>query len=221
MMDVLVYGASGHGRVVADSLMASGQQVVGFCDDDPHKRGIDVGWAPRQGGRTRSVVAVGHQEVVQLCREHGWVVALGIGSNTARRLVHQRLERDGVEVVAVVHPMTFVSPMASLGAGTVVMAGTVVNANAVIGPGVILNTGCTVDHDNHVDAFAHISPGAHLGGNVRVGEGTHVGIGASVRNDVVVGRWSIVGAGAAVVTDLPDHVVAVGVPAQIARRLDV
>lgn len=65
----------------------------------------------------------------------------------------------------------------------------------------------------------HISPGAHLAGNVTVGEGTHIGVGVSVIPGCKIGEWSVIGAGAVVVEDIPPRVVAVGVPARPVRKL--
>ncbi|MNJ71095.1 UDP-N-acetylbacillosamine N-acetyltransferase [compost metagenome] len=83
-----------------------------------------------------------------------------------------------------------------------------------IGPGSILNTGCSVDHDCVLGTAVHISPGARLAGGVKVGDLSWVGIGASVRQLVRIGSDVIVGAGAAVTTDVADAQTVVGVPAR-------
>ncbi|MDD4365426.1 MAG: transferase, partial [Synergistales bacterium] len=73
----------------------------------------------------------------------------------------------------------------------------------------------TVDHDCLIGGYAHLCPGVHLAGDVRVGEGSLLGTGTSVIPGRVIGPWTTVGAGAAVVTDLPGHITAVGVPARV------
>jgi serine O-acetyltransferase len=45
-----------------------------------------------------------------------------------------------------------------------------------------------------------------------------LGAGSTVLGPITVGAGSKVGAGSVVVSDLPEHCVAVGVPAQIVRR---
>ncbi len=137
-------------------------------------------------------------------------LVVAIGENEIRRQVFLRM---------VSHKENFatVATGVDVGAGTVAAAGVVVNPGSTIGANCILNTGCTIDHHSHLAGHVHVGPGAHLGGDVSVGEGSLVGIGATVRPGCSIGSWAVVGAGAVVVKDLPDRVVAVGVPAKITR----
>jgi sugar O-acyltransferase (sialic acid O-acetyltransferase NeuD family) len=209
MKKLLVMGASGHGKVVADAALAACFDVIAFADDDPAKRGDRL-----LGIEVR---AIGLEEAIGLCRETEAVPVVAIGSNAARMRVFLSLRGAGLQPATIVHPAATVASSASLGAGTVVFAGVVVNPDTTVGENVILNTGATIDHDNHIGFHAHISPGAHLGGTVTVGEGTHVGIGSTIKNNVAVGAWSVIGAGSTVVRDIPDGVVAYGVPARVVR----
>ncbi|NPV51911.1 MAG: hypothetical protein HPY71_00095 [Firmicutes bacterium] len=106
-----------------------------------------------------------------------------------------------------------------MGPGTVVMPGSVVNAGARVMEHVILNTCCSVDHDCTIGDFAHIFPEAHLSGNVTVEEGSHLGVGASVIPQKSIGEWSIVGAGAVVIRNVPSRVVVAGIPAAIIKNV--
>ncbi len=207
---LIVYGASGHGKVVADAATAAGWEVLGFADDDP-------------GARSRKllgleVLAIGAEELRRYIDKRPTGIAMGIGDNAARKRVFERLRALGFEMATIVHPSAVVAPSARFGSGTVVFGGVVVNADTVLDEDVIINTGATVDHDNAIGAHAHVSPGAHLGGIVCIGEGTHVGIGTTVRNNLTVGCWSLIGAGSVVVKDIPDRVVAFGCPARVVRR---
>jgi sugar O-acyltransferase (sialic acid O-acetyltransferase NeuD family) len=208
--EILVFGASGHGKVVADIALAAGYERVVFADDDLSKRGLVL------ASLASEVVCIGSSEVAAYCASRDIPVALGIGSNKHRQEKATELLRLGLRCVALVHPRACVARSVSVGDGSVVMAGAVVNVDARIGRFTILNTGSTVDHDCDLGEAVHISPGAHLGGSVNIGEGTHVGIGASVRNNLSVGCWSTIGAGAAVVGPIPDRVVAFGVPCRVA-----
>ena len=95
----------------------------------------------------------------------------------------------------------------------------VITPRARIGRGVLLNTNCSVDHDSLIGDFAHVSAGVTVGARVCVGEEALIGVGAVVLSGCRVGARSIVGAGAVVVRDLPEDVVAFGVPARIMRDL--
>lgn len=147
------------------------------------------------------------------------VVALGIGENTVRQSVAERCLAWGLELLTLVHPAATVSRSARLGAGTVVMAGTCINPDALVGRGAIINTGAVVEHDTSVGDFAHVSPNATMGGAARLGALAHLGLGAVILPGVGVGDGCIVGAGAVVVRDVPDGVVAMGVPARVRRHL--
>ena len=53
-----------------------------------------------------------------------------------------------------------------------------------------------------------------------IGNGVLLGAGVSVLGPVVIGHCTKVGAGSVVMTDVPPHCVAVGVPAKVVKRLD-
>jgi sugar O-acyltransferase (sialic acid O-acetyltransferase NeuD family) len=205
----IVYGASGHGKVVADILRASGVEVEGFIDDNPKLREKspsftilgDARWLAREA--TRRPLSV----------------ALGIGDNFARRSVAEYIVRSNAALISALHPSATISPSAKISCGVAVMASAVVNADAVIGRGVIINTAAIVEHDCIVGNYAHLSPKATIGGHVEIGDLAWLGIGSSVIPDLKVGKGSIVGAGATVITDIDEWVVAVGTPARTLKKL--
>jgi sugar O-acyltransferase (sialic acid O-acetyltransferase NeuD family) len=207
-MRLVVYGASGHGSVVADTATAAGYDVIGFVDDREEVAGTEHAGLPVLGGR---------DVALEQARTHGDRVVVAIGDNAVRRRIAEALRDHGVEVVSVVHPRATISPRATLCAGTVVFAGVVVQPGASVGRDCILNTGTTVDHDCSLGDGVHLSPGVHLGGTVVVGDESHLGVGVCVRNNLSIGARTVVGVGAAVVADLPDDVVAYGVPARVQR----
>jgi len=195
-------GASGHGKVVADSALAAGWGAVSFFDDAWPRRDANGAW-PIVGGTA--------QLAARLSEFDGVVVAIG---NAAIRVQKQlELARAGAAIATVIHPRAWVSPHATLGAGTVVMAGAVINADAVIGQACIINTTASVDHDCRLADGVHISPGAHLSGDVHVGECSWVGVGSSVRQGIRIGAGVMVGAGSVVVKNIADHLTVVGCPA--------
>lgn len=204
---VVVFGAGGHGKVVADAALSQGLDVLGFLDDDPKRAsGAVLGALEVRGGLSW---LEGHPAV--------WV-ALGIGDNATRRRLMDRLERLGARLATVTHRSAVISPTAHLGPGAVVLANAVVNPDARVGQGAIVNTGAIVEHDVQVGAFAHVSPNAALGGGASLGAGSHLGLGAQILPQCSVGEHSVVGAGAVVVRDLPRGVVAYGVPARVRRE---
>jgi sugar O-acyltransferase (sialic acid O-acetyltransferase NeuD family) len=189
--------------VVAEAALAGGhrQDIVFLDDDESIQTVIDLPVA----GRIDELFALVGQESE---------VVVAIGSNRRRLELCEEIARNGFRLATVIHPAARVSKSASISPGTVVCAGVIVNARARVGRACILNTGSTIDHDCVLDDGVHVSPGANLGGMVRVGERAWIGIGSSVREGVMIGRDSIVGAGAAVVSDVGDGLTVGGVPAK-------
>lgn len=203
MNDLLIVGAGGHGKVVADAALASGWSQIAFLDDRMDALGSPLG-LPVLGPVSELESYVGR----------GRAAVIAIGDAHRRVQLLQRCRAGGFEIVSIIHPAAQVSRFATLAAGCVVFAQAAINADARLGEGCIVNTGATVDHDCELGCGVHICPGTHLAGNVRVGDFTWVGIGAVVRQDIVIGRDATIGAGAVVVKDVTDGAVAAGVPAR-------
>lgn len=205
---VAVWGAGGHGRVLADVVRASGHSLACFVDARPVEvpgvpslRESDVlGCIAATGGLPEGIDAVG----------------VGIGRASARARLLGLL--DGLAMPPLVHPSATVSPSASLGRGAVVFPGAVVNAEARIGDGVIINSRAVVEHGCSVADFAHVAPGAVLCGDVAVGAQAWIGAGAVVIQRLRVGRGATVGAGSIVIREVPEYAVVVGNPARVVRQ---
>jgi sugar O-acyltransferase (sialic acid O-acetyltransferase NeuD family) len=214
MIGLLILGAGGHAKVVAETALTSGvASRIAFLDD--RCTGPEP-WPPVLGWPVMGPLALSLQAGT-LAQFDAAVVAIG---HAATRLhwIHQ-LQAAGYHLPVLMHPTAWVSPSAQLGPASVVFAQAVVQAQAVIGTGAIFNTGCSVDHDARLADGVHICPGARLAGAVHIGPRSWIGIGASVIQRVRIGSDVTVGAGAAVVRDLPDGVTAVGVPARVIAPL--
>ena len=201
---LLVFGAGGHARVVADAALKTGFWARVFASDrNPARCEGDL------------LPGVGLFPVGQAARDSGACVHVAIGDNTAR-------EREAhtwglARLMAVMHPSAMVSPFAVVGAGCFVAAGAVVAPQATLDVGVIINHGAVVDHDVAIGAFTHIAPGAVLGGAACIGARVLVGAGAVVLPGVSVCSGAVIGAGAVVLAPVTDPGTYVGVPA---RRID-
>lgn len=206
---LLIVGASGHARVVADIARKTGRfEITGVCN--------------RSGtGELEGIPVVARDvDVPDLWRLKAFDLAfIAIGDNWDRARAVETIRRAEPEIsfATLIHPRAIVADRACVGEGTVVMAGAVVNPGAVIGRHAVLNTNCSIDHDCRIGDFASVSPGAALGGNVKLGYCSFVGIGAAVNQGISMGDHTVVGAGAVVVRDLGDRLVAVGVPARQVR----
>ena len=211
----LVWGAGGHGKVIADLIRSVGGTVVGFADRDIEKGGMVV----EPGGGT---VVVDESRLIHAIVDgralpcNANALALGIGENVARLACLARAGRTSIP--ALVHPRSTVSEYSHLGRGTVVFAGAVVNSEARLGEGVIVNSGSIVEHDCVLDDGVHVAPGSVLTGGVRVGRATLVGARSVVLPGVVVGEDVTIGAGSVVTRDVASGVAVAGNPAKPIRR---
>ena len=210
MSKLLVLGAGGHSKVVAETALASGFATsLAFLDDlttsvTPFP--LLLGW-PVIGPLSLSL------QTEVLSQFDSAVVAIG-DADLRLHWIHQ-LQTAGFCLPVLILPTALVSPSSQLGPASVVFAHAAVQAHVSIGTGAILNTGCSVDHDSQLADGVHLCPGSRLAGEVNVGSRTLIGIGASVIQQVRIGSDVTVGAGAAVVRDVPNNVIAVGVPARV------
>jgi acetyltransferase-like isoleucine patch superfamily enzyme len=193
-MRTLIVGAGAQGRVIADILRArGGHDAIAFIDENESLWGAEVNGIPVLGGLAE-VLRGNVQDLAMI---------VALGNPMVRLRVAKRIEEGGVALLNAIHPSAVVMP-----------------SNARIGNHVIVNTGAVVEHDCVVADLAAIGPGAHLGGRVTLGRAAFVSTGAIVVSRRSIGAESVVGAGAVVTRDLPERVLALGVPARIVEHLD-
>jgi UDP-perosamine 4-acetyltransferase len=200
---LLVVGAGGHAKVVIDAAAEAGFEIAGVI-----------------GTATDAPEVLGHP--VSHSREgllaDGFIVA--IGDNALRSRYFAEYRAAGFAPTSVIHPSLIAGTDVVIGDGTFVAAGVIINAGARIGADTILNTGCTVDHDCIIGEHSHLGPQVALCGGVTLGQGVLFGVGSCAAPGSSVGEWSVVGAGAAVVGELPSNAICVGVPARPGRTLE-
>lgn len=196
-MKLIIIGASGHGRVVADIAKKCGYDEIVFLDNNPNLS--TCAGHPVLG--TDAMVS-------QL--EGDLFIAVGNG-----QIRKKLMEREGNRHFPVlVHPNAVVADDVEIGCGSVVMAGAVINPGVQIGNGAIINTCASVDHDCIVGDYVHVSVGAHVAGTVTIGDNTWIGAGATVSNNINICGGCMIGAGAVVIKDIDEPGTYVGVPAR-------
>lgn len=209
-MKTILVGAGEHGAQTYHILKyLKRYELVGFIDDNPAKHGTEYCGHKVLGGE--SVLRDLRREGVE-----GGIVA--IGDNYRRAEYTQKLAALGFEIINAIHPQTMIDETVTLGKGLIVEMGVAVHPLAKIGNCVFLGGSCVVSHHSVVEENVLIGGGVVFGGNVHVGRNTVVGVGAVLQPHIRIGADVVIGIGAAVVDDLPDNVVAVGVPAKIIRQ---
>ena len=200
MKQLLIIGASGHGKAVADIAKLNGYEKILFFDDNENAK--ECGKYPVVG-KSLDVKAY----------EGDVIVAIG-NADVRERLHNIFVDRNKPILI---HPSAVVADTVSISEGTVVMAGVVLNSDARIGKGCIINTCSSVDHDCNIGDFVHISVGVHVAGTVNIGAKTWVGIGSAVSNNIDICGGCMIGAGAVVVKNIEVKGTYVGVPARMVK----
>jgi acetyltransferase EpsM len=207
-LPIVIFGSGGHGRVVADTLKVARAPLAGFLDDRPPA--AFVGEIPLLGGR-------GCLDQPEFLNNYDILIAIG-EARLRRELALLVLDRGG-HLAKAIHPSAVIASDVFIGEGTVIMAGVVINTGSRVGRFAIVNTGATIDHDNVIEDGVHISPGCHLAGNVICRADAFIGTGTSIIPRIEIGARATIGAGAAVISDVPPDVLAAGCPAVVKRRL--
>jgi sugar O-acyltransferase (sialic acid O-acetyltransferase NeuD family) len=199
---LIIIGASGHGKVVADIAMKMNKwKNISFFDDNKSLKsalGLNI-----SGKSADAFIHINEADIF-----------VAIGNNESREQLQDQLEANGSKLPVLIHPNAVIGPDVELGDGTVIMAGVVINTSSRIGKGCIINTSATVDHDNVIEDYVHVSPGANLAGIVKIGIRSWIGIGSVVSNNLSITNDCKVGAGAVVVKDIEEPGTYVGIPAK-------
>ena len=205
---VVLVGGGPHAKVIVDILESSDAEIVGFTDKvRPADRESLCGYA-----------YLGPDDVLPELFASGVRQAfVAIGDNGRRKLCLDAVRACGFELVNAISPHAVVSKRATLGESVAIMPGAIVNIHSRIEDGAIINTNAAVDHDCVIGECAHVGPGSAIAGSVRIGPRVFLGIGCRVIPGIKIGSDTVVGAGSVVVRDLPERVVAYGVPAAVRR----
>lgn len=195
---LVIIGASGHGKVIADIAVKCGYEEIVFLDDDENV--VECAGFPVVG-KVAEAMNMNEEKVV------------AIGNSVIREKIQTGLSN----VVTLIHPNSVISRRVEIGEGTVVMAGAIINSDVVIGKGCIINTGASVDHDCRIGNYSHISVGAHVAGTVNIESRVWIGAGAIVSNNLNICSGCMIGAGAVVVKSIEKTGIYVGVPVKLIR----
>ena len=203
MKKIIIIGASGHGKVVADIARLNEYKKISFLDDNEEIKECE-GYPVL--GKTEEFVQYNCDFIV------------AIGNANVRKTIQEKLEAAGKHIATLIHPDAVMGDKVSLGQGSVVMAGTIINSPSKIGKGCIINTSASVDHDCCLCDYVHVSVGAHLAGTVYIGEQSWIGIGACISNNLSVCDRCLIGAGAVVVRSINESGTYIGVPAEKVKK---
>lgn len=208
--DVVIIGAGGHAKVIANVINKSGDIVRGFLDDN-----IEIGTVII---KEKNYKVIGtFEDIVHLQLKYpNAEFIIGIGNNELRKKIAEKYE-EILNFYTAIDQNSQIALDVEIGKGSVILANACINTSAKIGKHCIINTAAIIEHDNIIEDYVHVSPNATLSGTVKVGELTHIGSGAVVKNNVDICDNCVIGAGATVVKDIEKSGVYIGTPSRKLR----
>lgn len=197
---VIIIGAGGHAKSVAEIIIKSNDELIGFLDDNIELQNTEIYCGKK---------VIGTLSDIEKYNENHFVIA--IGNNEIRKKISMQYH---LKWYTAIHPNAIIATNVSIGEGTVIMPGAVINPDSIIGKHCIINTSASIDHDNIIEDYVHISPGAHLAGKVTVKEQSWICIGATIKNNITINKNIIIGAGAVVIKNILEAGTYIGIPAK-------
>ena len=196
----LLYGASGHSKVICSIFESMNINVVSVFDDN------------------RSILLAKYKVIGEYNREYepDIPILISIGDNMIRKRISEKVSHS---FSTAVHSTSIIDDISKVDCGTAVFHGVTIQRDSFIGKHCIINTNASVDHDCIIEDFVHLAPSATLCGNIKVGEGTIIGANATVLPNITIGKWCVIGAGAVITCDIPDYSIVVGVPGRTIKKI--
>ena len=192
--NVIIIGAGGHAKVIADIVKKSDDKLIGFLDDNEEVQDKVVFDNKKMNYKNAEFI-------------------IGIGNNKVRKIISDKY--SNLKWYTAIHPNAVIANEVIINEGSAIMAGVVINPGTTVGKHCIINTSTSIDHDNIIEDYVHISPGSHLAGTVAVKEGTWICSGVTVINDIIINKNNIVGAGSVVIKNIEEeNNTYIGIPAR-------
>jgi UDP-perosamine 4-acetyltransferase len=203
MNTAYIIGASGHGNVIASMIQGKYDTII-FVDQSP-KNAQTI-----------------HQNdfFARLNEFKSSDIFLGVGKNEHRIKLYEQLLQEGKTPANCIAGNAFIAHDAVIGHGVVISPGAVIGSKAIIGNNTIINTLSSVDHDCVLGNHSQISPGVNLGGGTVVGENCFLGIKSATIPYVSIGNNAVIMAGSVVYQNIPENVMAGGIPARVVKILN-
>ncbi len=212
---LLVFGASDYSGYTIDVLEKQNEyEIFGILDYNTRKDNIFCGYS----------ILGNDDDLPEIYKNTGIKKGIvTIGDNYRRKVVVERIRGyiPDFEFVSALHPSLILGKNARIGKGCAIMAGVILNNNTVVGDHCYIGTNSSLDHDGIVGDYSNVMPGVTTGGNVRIGFCSTLGLGTKVIHGRTIGDHTVIGAGALVVKDFGDNLLAFGVPAKKTRDRDI
>lgn len=176
MKKLLIIGAGGHGRSIAEAVqLGKSFELIGFLDDS---------WPQNQS--TGHYPILGNTSNPAQWSNSANFAIVAIGNNKLRHELSSKLIDAGFTLATIIHPSAIVSPTATIGHGSCIMAGAIIGTESILGNCVIVNSGANVDHHCSVKNFAHLGVNACMAGGSVLGESALLQAGSALGYGVTI-----------------------------------
>jgi len=207
---LVIIGAGGFARevgwLVGDINSVNKEwELLGFIDENTANHGKVLNGVPVLGDFDFFYDQDKDEPIFAVC---------AVGNPRSKMNLVGKASEWGFRFANLIHPSVKMSRYVEMGVGNIICAGNVISTNIALGNHVAINPGCGIGHDVVIKDFTTILWSVNLSGNVFVQTGCELGTKTVVIQGINIGEWSTIGAGAAVVRDIPPRCTAVGVPAK-------
>ncbi|WP_298507192.1 acetyltransferase [uncultured Maribacter sp.] len=187
MKKVLIFGSSGHAKVVIDIFERLSYKIIGLLDSNRAKGESTFGYS----------VLGDEKNIMELRQSYPDLeLFIAIGDNYTRKIIKEKITAifPDIKFASAIHPFAIIGKEVKLGQGIAVMGGVVINSDSTIEDFTIINTRASVGHDCRLEAFSSLSPNVTLGGNVNIGELSAISISATIIHGITISKYTVIGA---------------------------
>lgn len=204
---VIIFGASGLGRVALDIFQSNNVIVYCLLDDDPTLHGQEIN-AVGITGSTDS------EEYIRMIGDKCEAFIATDDNRLRKSLVKTLVDQRKKMPVNAIHQQAFIENSAAIGHGNLIAMRASIGSFAQIGSHCIINAGAVIDYQVNIGDFVQIGAGSIINSNVTIKEGAFVGSGVTVVSGVTIGKNARIGAGSVVISNVADGETVFGVPAK-------
>ena len=198
--------------MVLDTLKSLSQyEVIGYLDDSGDLQAKTINGLSVLGTISQLKDLVSQKKI------EGAIIGVGNTDMKARDAIFKKTKQIGINLINVINPSSIISQSCSIEEGVFIGPKAIIGPGSVMGKNGVVYAGAIIEHDNKIEDNVYISPGVILSGKVTVKKDTFIGSGAVVIPGLTLGSNVTIGAGAVVIENIPDNVVAVGVPAKVIK----
>lgn len=209
MKDIVILGAGGLGKEVAQLIKDINQDkktwnILGYIDETAEKHGSVI----------NDTAVLGNFDWFEKeNRMNLWAVC-ALGNPKDKYNLLKKSSAVNINYATLIHPNARINKYSEIGFDCIICCNSFISVNTKIGNHICINPGCGIGHDTVIEDYSSLYWNVSLSGNVTIHEGCEIGSKATVIQKKTVGKWSVLGAGAVIVKDIPAFCTAVGVPAK-------